>query len=125
MSEATKEIMWIKDLFKELGIKFIKPATIYEDNSSAIALAKTKNCTKLKHLASKYHLIKQQVMQNKIKLAWISTHIQPADVLTKPLPKSKFEEFRTILLNDASKPTAKQKRKLKQKSEVKSRRIKP
>ncbi len=74
MSEATKEIMWIQDMYKELGIKYRQPAVIYEDNSSAIALAKTENCSKLKHLASKYHLIRQQVMKDKIKLVWINTH---------------------------------------------------
>ncbi len=93
LSEATKEIMWIHNLFKELKLEYTLPVIIYEDNSSAMALAKTENCTKLKHLASKYHLIRQQEMKEKIKLTWISTHFQPAHVLTKPLSKIKLEEF--------------------------------
>ncbi len=117
MSEATKEIMWLQDMYKELGIKCQQPAVIYEDNSSAIALAKTENCSKLKHLASKYHLIRRQVMKNKIKLVWISTHVQPADVLTKPLPKIKFEEFRMSLMNESSDSVTKLKRKTKLKSD--------
>ncbi len=124
MSEATKEIMWAPDLFKELGIEYKQPATMYEDNSSAVALAKTENCTKLNHLASKYHLVRQQVMKNKIRLVWISTHIQPSDVLTKPQPRVKFEEFRKSMLTEIETMTDSPKQKIKDKSENNAKRSK-
>ena len=38
--EATKEAIWLRNLFNEHGFKQTQPTKIHEDNQSCIALAK-------------------------------------------------------------------------------------
>ncbi|KAK1679181.1 hypothetical protein QYE76_040029 [Lolium multiflorum] len=44
-----------------------------------------------KHIDIKYHYIRDIVAQGKLKVCKISTHDNPADMMTKPVPVSKFE----------------------------------
>lgn len=47
-----------------------------------------------KHIDLKYHYIRDMVQWNVIKLKYIVTDEQVADILTKPLPLTKFAHFR-------------------------------
>ena len=49
---------------------------------------------KLKNIEIQYHFIRCMVQKDAIELRYIPTDDQTADVLTKPLPKVKFEYFR-------------------------------
>jgi len=46
-----------------------------------------------KHIEIIYHFIKDKVQKGVVKLQYISTNEQVADILTKALPKGKFEYF--------------------------------
>ena len=48
---------------------------------------------KSKHVEIRYHFIRDMVQKGAIELQYISTNDQVVDVLTKPLPKVKFEYF--------------------------------
>ena len=50
---------------------------------------------KLKHIEIKYHYIR--VQRGVVKLQYVATGEQIADVLTKPLARVKFEYFREKL----------------------------
>ena len=52
---------------------------------------------KSKHIDIKYHYIKNMVQRGVVKLQYVVTEEQKADVLTKPLAKVKFEYFREKL----------------------------
>ena len=52
---------------------------------------------KLKHINIKYHCIRDMVQRGEVKLQYVATDNQIADVLTKPLAKVKFEYFREKL----------------------------
>ena len=52
---------------------------------------------KSKHIEIKYHFIRDMVMKGAVKLDYIATDEQVADVLTKPLAREKFEYFREKL----------------------------
>ena len=49
---------------------------------------------KSKHIEIRYHFIRDMVQKGAIKLQYIPTDDQTTNVLTKPLPKVKFEYFR-------------------------------
>ena len=51
----------------------------------------------LKHIKIKYHYIKDMVQRGVVKLQYVATNKQIADVLTKPLARVKFEYFREKL----------------------------
>jgi hypothetical protein len=44
-----------------------------------------------KHIEIKYHYIRDEIQKGKLKVCKISTHDNPADTLTKPVPVAKFE----------------------------------
>ena len=52
---------------------------------------------KLKHIEIKYHYIKDMVQRGAVKLQYVATDEQIADVLTKPLARVNFEYFREKL----------------------------
>ena len=52
---------------------------------------------KSKHIEVKYHYIRDIVQRGAMKLQYVATDDQIADVLTKPLARVKFEYFREKL----------------------------
>ncbi|GJW75118.1 retrovirus-related pol polyprotein from transposon TNT 1-94 [Tanacetum coccineum] len=62
---------------------------LYCDNKNAIALC----CNNVQHSRAKdvrYHLIKEQVENGIVKLYFVLTEYQLADIFTKPLPQERF-----------------------------------
>ena len=60
-----------------------------------------------KHMEMRYHYLRDMVQRRAISLRYIPTDEQTADVLTKPLSKTKFEYFRGKLLVVENAPFAK------------------
>jgi hypothetical protein len=52
---------------------------------------------KSKHIDIKYHYVRDMVQKGAVRLQYIATDEQVADVLTKPLSRVKFEYFRDKL----------------------------
>jgi hypothetical protein len=50
-----------------------------------------------KHIKIKYHYIRDMVQRGAVRLQYVTTKEQVADVLTKPLLRKKFEHFRDKL----------------------------
>ena len=70
---------------------------IYEDNQSAIAIAKNPQFHgRAKHINIKYHFIREQVNNNNIELKYSQTSEMIADMLTKGLGRIKFEKLREM-----------------------------
>ena len=53
--------------------------------------------SKTKHIPIKFHFIIEQVLNNLIKLEYVGTQSQIADIFTKPLPQLQFENLREQL----------------------------
>ena len=53
--------------------------------------------SKTKHTSIKYHFLREQVSEQKVKLEYVSTKDQIADIFTKPLPKDTFVYLRQKL----------------------------
>ena len=67
----------------------LRHSVIYCDKQSCIKL--TKNLVfhdKSKHIEFKYHFIKDYVQKGVVKLEYISTNEQVADIFTKALPQT-------------------------------------
>ncbi|KAK1652059.1 hypothetical protein QYE76_069864 [Lolium multiflorum] len=91
IAEAGKEAVWLKGLYAELcgDNSCIK---LFSDSQSAIYLTKDQMFhERTKHIDIKYHAIRDVVAKGKVKVCKISTHDNPADMMTKPVPVSKFE----------------------------------
>lgn len=97
--EAVKGLVWINRLVKEINndIEYDQP-TVYVDNQSTIRLVKNPEFHKrTKHIDVRYHFIREKFEENLFKLQFIGTEEQYADILTKPLPKDRFEKLREKL----------------------------
>ena len=71
---------------------------IYYDNTSAISLSKNLvQHSKEKHIPIKYHYLRDQAEKKTIKLEYIPTQEQIADIFTKPLNNDIFEYLRKRL----------------------------
>ena len=53
--------------------------------------------SKTKHIAIKYHVLKEKVVEKEIGLEYINTKEKIADIFTKALPKDTFEYLRGML----------------------------
>ena len=83
-----------------LDIKIIceEPTNIHYDNTSAISLSKNVvQHSKAKHIPIKYHYLREQAASKNIRLEYIPTREQVADIFTKPLNKDVFEHLRQNL----------------------------
>ncbi|GKV20591.1 hypothetical protein SLEP1_g30690 [Rubroshorea leprosula] len=95
---AANHAIWLRMVLEELGFDLIEPCVLKVDNMSTIAIAQNPvQHGRTKHIKIKYHVIKNYVQDKEIVLQHCDSEIQVADILTKALPRQKFEEFRDML----------------------------
>lgn len=94
---AITEGCWLKNLIKEFG--YDSKIYILEDNQSVIRIAENNESNKrLKHMDVKYCFINEKVSSGLVKITYINTDCNTADMFTKPLGKQLFERFRGKVL---------------------------
>ncbi|CAL0327637.1 unnamed protein product [Lupinus luteus] len=90
-TEGVKEAIWLRGLVNELGL-IQGVLTVFCDSQSAIHLTKNNRYhDKTKHIDIKRHFIRDIVAIGEIMVEKIHTSENPADILTKPLPNTKFQ----------------------------------
>ena len=71
---------------------------IYSDNTNAIKISKNPMMyTKTKHIAIKYHYLRELVQEKIVKMEYVNTKEQLADIFTKALPREPHEYLRSQL----------------------------
>jgi hypothetical protein len=98
LAQCSCEAIWIRRLLKELRFLEEKPTHLYCDNQRSIKLSYNPVFhEKSKHFEIDYHYTRQKVKDNTIKVEFISSQEQPADILTKSLGRTKFENCKNKL----------------------------
>jgi hypothetical protein len=95
---ASCEAIWLRKLLTSLFDLEMEATTILCDNQSCIKM--TENLVfrdKSKYIEIRYHYIRDMVQRGALKLLYVSTDEQVADVLTKPLSRVKFVHFQDKL----------------------------
>ena len=70
-----------------MGITCTSPAFIFGDNQSVLANTTIPDSTlKKKSQSIAYHFVREGVARDKWRTAYVNTYLNPADLLTKPLP---------------------------------------
>ncbi|KAG8486221.1 hypothetical protein CXB51_019619 [Gossypium anomalum] len=91
ITEASKEAIWLKGLFSELN-EDLQISTVFCDSQSVIFLTKDQMFhERTKHIDVRYHFVCDIIARGDIVVSKISTHENPADMMTKSLPITKFE----------------------------------
>lgn len=85
--------LWLGRLLQDLGFKPEEPVRVHEDNQSTIRVAEeAKDFGRLKHVDVKIHFIRDLIKQKRIKLEFIPSANQQADMMTKGLPVAAFRK---------------------------------
>ncbi|GJR80828.1 retrovirus-related pol polyprotein from transposon TNT 1-94 [Tanacetum coccineum] len=81
----------MRSQLKDYGFDFNK-IPLYCDNKSAIALCcNNVQHSRSKHIDIRHHFIREQVENRVVELYFVETNYQLADILTKALPRERFE----------------------------------
>ncbi|CAA0823425.1 cysteine-rich RLK (RECEPTOR-like protein kinase) 8 [Striga hermonthica] len=95
---AAQETIWLMQLLKDLHQPFSYAVELYCDNQSSIRIAENPVYhERTKHVEVHYHFVREKVLTEEIEMKHVGTEDQVADVFTKGLNSSNFEEFRTCL----------------------------
>ena len=95
---ASCEAVWLWKLLSELFDLPLEATSIFCDNQSCVKLSENPVFhDRSKHIEIKNHYIMDIVQRGAVKLLYVVTDEQIADVLTKPLARVKFEYFRERL----------------------------
>jgi hypothetical protein len=95
---AVREAMWLRKLLTDLFDHEMDPTIIHYDNQSCVKLSENPVFhDRSKHIETTYHYIRDMVQRKAVHVQYLPTHVQIADIFTKPLDKMKFEYFRERL----------------------------
>ena len=91
LAGAAQEAIWLRQLLNDVHCNDGLPIVINEYNQAAMSIAKDpKDHPKTKHIAIKYHFIRDRIVNNEIAVKNCLTDMMLADIFTKWLPPDMF-----------------------------------
>lgn len=95
MKNCTEYLRGLRYKLRMMGIPVEGPAYVLGDNQSVLANTSVPDSTlKKKSQSIAYHFVREGAARDEWRTAYVNTHFNPADLLTKPLPagdkRSKF-----------------------------------
>ena len=104
LAQAVQEVIWLRQLLKDLGHEIKTPTIIYEDNQACINLANNPVAHgRTKHIDVKYHFLREKLMEGTFTLQYCQTKEMIADALTKSLPKLQHGKFKNEMVQSVFK----------------------
>lgn len=98
LANLTTDVIWLKAVCEEVGVKVAKPPKLWCDNTSAIALASNSVFhARTKHIETDVHFVREKVLAKDVEVGHVPTEDQIADVFTKPLREPRFLNLREKL----------------------------
>ncbi|KAL8137603.1 hypothetical protein V2J09_003604 [Rumex salicifolius] len=98
LAYTAAELIWLRQLATDLHMPITGSPMLMCDNVGAIFLSKNPVIsTRSKHIALDFHFIRDQVDSGSLKIGYVSTVDQLADIFTKPLSKDKVLMLRSKL----------------------------
>ena len=99
-AECTAEVKYLRQLYVDLYMPIEGPVILQEDNQACIKLAKSPcQHKRTKHIAIKYHFIRENVKRKIVTLQYCPTNEMLSDALTKPLPQPAYTKLRARFMN--------------------------
>jgi hypothetical protein len=106
VANTVAECCWLRQLLGELHCPIDKATVVFCDNVSAVYLsANPVHHRRTKHIELDIHFVREKVALGQFRVVHVPTNDQLADIMTKGLPTSSFEKFRSslgIISDDAS-----------------------
>ncbi|KAB2608352.1 hypothetical protein D8674_011520 [Pyrus ussuriensis x Pyrus communis] len=91
LAHSAADLFWIRSLLKDMHQQILVPPVLHCDNLSALALSSNPVFhSKIKHLDTDYHFVREKVQRGDLLVQYIPTEEQVADVFTKGLHSPVF-----------------------------------
>ena len=98
-SMSACQAIWLEALLTELKVKSENGMLLMVDNKSAISLTKNPVAHgRSKHIETRFHYLRDQVYNGRLRLDFCTSADQIADILTKPLKNERFEDLRRKMM---------------------------
>ncbi|CAI7910688.1 unnamed protein product [Closterium sp. NIES-54] len=95
---AAQELRWLTYLLADLGERPRSSPVLYVDNKAMIALCQEHRLEhRTKHIALHYFLAQELQQRGQLRLAYMATRANTADIFTKALPPGDHQRFCTVL----------------------------
>ncbi|CAI5930791.1 unnamed protein product [Closterium sp. NIES-65] len=95
---AAQELRWLTYLLTDLGEQPRSPPVLYVDNKAAIALCEEHRLEhRTKHIALRYFLARELQQRGQLRLRYVASEANTADVFTKTLQPCDHQRFCTLL----------------------------
>ncbi|CAI7747450.1 unnamed protein product, partial [Closterium sp. NIES-54] len=91
---ALQELRWLTYLLTDLGEQPRSPPVLYVDNKAMLALCREH---RTKHIALRYFLARELQQHRQLRLAYVASEANTADIVTKALPPGDHQRFCTML----------------------------
>ncbi|CAI7797483.1 unnamed protein product [Closterium sp. NIES-54] len=99
---AAQELRWLTYLLTDLGEPPRSHLVLYVDNKAMLALCREHRLEhRTKHIALRYFLARELQQRGQLRLAYVASEANTADVFTKALPPGDHQRFCTMLDNKA------------------------
>ena len=94
-ASCCSQLVWMISTLRDYGLAFPTRVPLFCDSTSAISVGKNPCLhSKTKHIDVRFHFLRDQYEKGVIDLIHVDTHLQLADIFTKPLDQSSFERLR-------------------------------
>ncbi|CAI7745168.1 unnamed protein product [Closterium sp. NIES-54] len=95
---AAQELRWLTYLLTDLGEPPRSPPVLYVDNKAMLALCREQRLEhRTKHIALRYFLARELQQRGQLRLAYVASEANTADVFTKALSPCDHQRFCTQL----------------------------
>ncbi|CAI7843988.1 unnamed protein product [Closterium sp. NIES-53] len=95
---AAQELCSLAYLLTDLGEQPRSPPVLYVDNKAMIAMCQEHRLEhRTNHIALRYFLDQELQQRGQLRLAYVATRANTADVFTKALPRGDHQRFATVL----------------------------
>jgi hypothetical protein len=99
ISEVAKEILFVKQILEAVGIEINYPITIKCDNIGAMYLTNNFSTSqRTKHIDTRYHFVRGYVEENILKIVFVRSEDNDADMFTKNVTEELFKKHSGKLL---------------------------
>ncbi|CAI7811779.1 unnamed protein product [Closterium sp. NIES-54] len=97
-ADVSWELRWLTYLLTDLGESPRSPPVLYVDNKAMLALCQEHKLEhRTKHIALRYFLARELQQRGQLRLAYVASQANTADVFTKALQPCDHQRFCTVL----------------------------
>jgi hypothetical protein len=91
------QLLWMRQTLRDYSYKLSKVPLLCENESAIRITENPVEHSRTKHIDIRYHFLRDHQQKGDIKIAYVNTHNQLADIFSKPLDEKTFSKLRNEL----------------------------